>query len=376
MNAALDITLYILSALAGLVFGSFLNVVIYRLPRGEFFSNARSYCPRCKAKIRFYDNIPVFSYIFLRGKCRNCGERISVRYPLVELLNCALWVGNYAAFGMSGTTLIWDIAVSVLVVATFIDLDICEIPDSGVLLLLVLGLITFAPFGGVTWQDKLIGCVCVSVPMLVVFFFGGMGLGDVKLYFVLGLLLGWQKILIVFLVSVVTGAAAALIWLAAKRAKGKDKAYIDGDVEQKYDKIDIAENGGAECGTPVNGAKNVCISDTDGDISGADGADKTIGAADGGNAVTAYGARIADGCETAFAADKAYRNSAKNDVLTADTGKEKEDFSQEGEQDGGEEDGRGRWHAIPFGPFIAIGTLVALYGGDAIIGIYSRFLGI
>lgn len=198
---ALKVTLYVFSALAGLAIGSFLNVCIYRLPRGEFFSRARSYCPRCGAAIKAYDNIPLVSYIVLRGKCRNCGGRISFRYPLVEALTCALFVGNYAAFGTHGLTLVFDVAACALVTASFIDLDTMEIPDSAVLVLLALGLITFAPFGGVSWQDKLIGCACVSVPMFLLALFGGMGLGDVKLYFVLGLLLGWQKVLVVFFVS-------------------------------------------------------------------------------------------------------------------------------------------------------------------------------
>lgn len=219
MNAALNVTLYIFSALAGLAVGSFLNVCIYRLPRGEFFSRSRSYCPKCGAQIKAYDNIPLFSYIVLRGRCRNCKERISPRYPLVELLTCALWVGNYAAFGMDGLTLVWDIAVSVLIVAAFVDLDTFEIPDSGIVVLLILGLVTFAPFGGVSWQDKLIGCVCVSVPMLIVCLFGGMGFGDVKLYFVLGLLLGWKKILLVFLLSAVLGAVVSVAVLV-KSAPG------------------------------------------------------------------------------------------------------------------------------------------------------------
>ena len=120
---ALDVCLYILSALGGLVVGSFLNVCIYRLPRGEFFSKSRSFCPNCKSPIKGYDNIPVLSYIILRGKCRSCGERISPRYPLVELLTCALWVGNYAAFGLDGMTIVYDITVAVLIVAAVVDID-------------------------------------------------------------------------------------------------------------------------------------------------------------------------------------------------------------------------------------------------------------
>lgn len=127
---ALDVTLYILSGLLGLVFGSFLNVCIYRIPRGEFFSRKRSYCPQCGAGIKARDNIPVLSYILLKGRCRNCGRRISPRYPIVELVNCALWVGNYAAFGLSGMTLVWDVAMSVLVVAAFCDLTRWKSPTA------------------------------------------------------------------------------------------------------------------------------------------------------------------------------------------------------------------------------------------------------
>ena len=154
--AALDITLYVLSALAGFCIGSFLNVCIYRLPRGKFFSKARSFCPKCGEAIKAYDNIPLLSYVILRGKCRSCGERISPRYPLVEAMTCALFVGNYAMFGMHGLTLVWDVAACALITASFIDLDTMEIPDSAVLVLLALGLVTFAPFGGVSYVDKLI----------------------------------------------------------------------------------------------------------------------------------------------------------------------------------------------------------------------------
>lgn len=313
MNAALNVTLYIFSALAGLAVGSFLNVCIYRLPRGEFFSRSRSYCPKCGAQIKAYDNIPLFSYIVLRGRCRNCRERISPRYPLVELLTCALWVGNYAAFGMDGLTLVWDIAVSVLVVAAFVDLDTFEIPDSGILVLLILGLITFAPFGGVSWQDKLIGCVCVSVPMLIVCLFGGMGFGDVKLYFVLGLLLGWKKILLVFLVSAVLGAVVSVAVLVKKRAGKRGKNITE------------TRDGDAELAEYTSGSESFGESARDGEREGDD---------------DDAGESNEDGAE-------------KSDVVPGKKG-----------------------HEIPFGPFIAIATLVALYGGDAVISMYARILGL
>ena len=313
MNAALNVTLYIFSALAGLAVGSFLNVCIYRLPRGEFFSRSRSYCPKCGAQVKAYDNIPLFSYIVLRGRCRNCKERISPRYPLVELLTCALWVGNYAAFGMDGLTLVWDIAVSVLVVAAFVDLDTFEIPDSGIVVLLILGLVTFAPFGGVSWQDKLIGCVCVSVPMLIVCLFGGMGFGDVKLYFVLGLLLGWKKILLVFLVSAVLGAVVSVAVLVKKRVGKRGKNITE------------TRDGDAELAEYTSGSESFGESARDGEREGDDD----------------------------------------------DAGESNEDGAEESDVVPGK-----KGHEIPFGPFIAIATLVALYGGDAVISMYARILGL
>ena len=284
---ALEVTLYVFSALAGLAIGSFLNVCIYRLPRGEFFSRARSYCPRCGAAIKAYDNIPLVSYIVLRGKCHGCGGRISFRYPLVEALTCALFVGNYAAFGTHGLTLVFDVAACALITASFIDLDTMEIPDSAVLVLLALGLITFAPFGGVSWQDKLIGCACVSVPMFLLALFGGMGLGDVKLYFVLGLLLGWQKVLVVFFVSVVLGAVASVAATIVRKRRG----------EEDYD-----------------------------------------------------------------FSDEEYKRLPRGAVCA------------EGETP--QPPKKMRFHVVPFGPFIALATAVAIFGGDALIAFYARILGI
>ena len=326
---ALDVCLYILSALGGLVVGSFLNVCIYRLPRGEFFSKSRSFCPNCKSPIKAYDNIPVLSYIILRGKCRSCGERISPRYPLVELLTCALWVGNYAAFGLDGMTIVYDITVAVLIVAAFVDLDTFEIPDSGIITLLILGAITFAPFGGVSWQDKLIGCVCVSVSMLIVCLFGGMGFGDVKLYFVLGLLLGWQKILVVFLLSVVSGAVVSVVYLVIKRRKAAADDSIENSGEQDEE----------------------CCS---------------VDFSDAGRADDAKVVAVGEEREETFAEDKSEEGQASAVGEVSDVSDEDDDPLPKSK--------KGR--VVPFGPFIALATVVTLYGGDALISIYARLLGL
>ena len=326
---ALDVCLYILSALGGLVVGSFLNVCIYRLPRGEFFSKSRSFCPNCKSPIKAYDNIPVLSYIILRGKCRSCGERISPRYPLVELLTCALWVGNYAAFGLDGMTIVYDITVAVLIVAAFVDLDTFEIPDSGIVTLLILGAVTFAPFGGVSWQDKLIGCVCVSVPMLIVCLFGGMGFGDVKLYFVLGLLLGWKKILVVFLLSVVLGAAVSVIYLVIKRRKAAADESIENSGEQDEE----------------------CCS---------------VDFSDAGRADDAKVVAVGEEREETFAEDKSGEGQASAVGEVSDVSDEDDDPLPKSK----------KGSVVPFGPFIALATVVTLYVGDALISIYARLLGL
>lgn len=326
---ALDVCLYILSALGGLVVGSFLNVCIYRLPRGEFFSKSRSFCPNCKSPIKAYDNIPVLSYIILRGKCRSCGERISPRYPLVELLTCALWVGNYAAFGLDGMTIVYDITVAVLIVAAFVDLDTFEIPDSSIVTLLILGAVTFAPFGGVSWQDKLIGCVCVSVPMLIVCLFGGMGFGDVKLYFVLGLLLGWKKILVVFLLSVVLGAAVSVVYLVIKRRKAAADDSIENSGEQDEERcsVDFSDEGRAD--------------------------DEKVVA-------------VVEEREETFAEDKSEEGQASAVGEVSDVSDEDDDPLPKSK----------KGSVVPFGPFIALATVVTLYVGDALISIYARLLGL
>ena len=326
---ALDVCLYILSALGGLVVGSFLNVCIYRLPRGEFFSKSRSFCPNCKSPIKAYDNIPVLSYIILRGKCRSCGERISPRYPLVEFLTCALWVGNYAAFGLDGMTIVYDITVAVLIVAAFVDLDTFEIPDSGIVTLLILGAVTFAPFGGVSWQDKLIGCVCVSVPMLIVCLFGGMGFGDVKLYFVLGLLLGWKKILVVFLLSVVLGAAVSVVYLVIKRRKAAADDSIENSGEQDEERCSV-------------------------DFS------------DAGRADDAKVVAVGEEREETFAEDKSEEGQASAVGEVSDVSDEDDDPLPKSK----------KGSVVPFGPFIALATVVTLYVGDALISIYARLLGL
>lgn len=349
---ALTVTLYFLSALAGLAIGSFLNVVIYRLPRGNFFSKARSFCPNCGAQIKAYDNIPILSYIILRGKCRNCKAHISLRYPLIEALNCILWIVNFAVFKISYMTLIYDILVSVLIVIAMIDFDTFEIPDSSNITILLLGLITFIPISGVSWQSKLIGCVCISIPMLIIALFGGMGLGDVKLYFVLGLLFGWKKILVIFLISVVVGGIFSAIYMIVRKKKEGNETVVD-DTEDKQ----IEENAAA---SDNEGSESSDVKDAENKEN------------------------LSENPQTCEIGDDTVDNKTENaeyaDNIVGDGEKTcDENQTCDGEQnkseDCDEDDDIPKGRAIPFGPFIVMATVITIYFGDMIISAYTKLLG-
>jgi len=121
--------LYFAFIIAGLIVGSFLNVVIYRIPRKKSIIKPPSFCPVCKKKIAFYDNIPLISYAILKGKCRNCKSRIPFIYPLVEFLTAILFLTNYVLFGLSSKTILGIILCSLLIAISFIDINFRIIPN-------------------------------------------------------------------------------------------------------------------------------------------------------------------------------------------------------------------------------------------------------
>jgi leader peptidase (prepilin peptidase) / N-methyltransferase len=181
-----------LAAVMGAVFGSFLNVVAYRLPRGESLSRPRSRCPGCLTPVRPYDNVPVLSWLLLRGRCRACREPISVRYPLVEAgtgLLCALVV---LAKGLDEDALLGLVLVLLLVPVTLIDLDHRIIPNR----LILIGAIAAPALVALTQSEALLEHAVAAVAaggfflVAVLAYPRGMGEGDVKLAFVLGLFLG------------------------------------------------------------------------------------------------------------------------------------------------------------------------------------------
>ena len=202
----------IFSAFFGLAVGSFLNVCIYRIPKGTFFTEKHSYCPKCGQPLKWYDMVPVFSWIFLGGKCRNCKEKISARYPIVESLNAVLWTLSAYFIGLNANAFIYDALFSALIVMTFIDIDTKEIPNGIVVFIIILSIPLFFTAKDVVWWHRLVGAVVISVPLYVIALVtGGIGGGDIKLYFALGLVLGLYPTLVSAFIAIVSAGLIGAI---------------------------------------------------------------------------------------------------------------------------------------------------------------------
>lgn len=204
--------------LLGLLLGSFANVIILRLPKGENIATPRSRCPQCQKPVRWYDNIPIVSFILLRAKCRDCGAKISWRYPLVEFLMALLFCLVAWNVGLKWVLLEYLIFVFGLVVVTFIDLDHYIIPDVFSLPGIVIGLIGAAlnpersfwsSFAGVLMGGGFLWLIAYLY--LVLRKQEGMGGGDIKLLGWIGAVLGWQAIPFVILSSSILGSIVGLI---------------------------------------------------------------------------------------------------------------------------------------------------------------------
>jgi leader peptidase (prepilin peptidase)/N-methyltransferase len=180
------------AGVAGLLIGSFLNVVIHRLPRGESLVRPASRCPECGAPVRPYDNVPVISWLLLRGRCRSCGAQISARYPLVELLTAGLFVAVVLVKGADRDAWLGLAFVAVLVPVAFIDLDHRIIPNRILLPGAIVGAALVAAIAPDDLLEHLIAAVAAGGFLLLaaIAYPAGMGMGDVKLAAVMGLYLG------------------------------------------------------------------------------------------------------------------------------------------------------------------------------------------
>ena len=210
--------------LFGLALGSFLNVVIARIPVGGSLVHPGSACPGCSAPLVWYDNIPVLSFVALRGRCRACGMRISWRYPIVEVGTAAVLVLAWVAFGPSAEFLVACVLLPALVAMTAIDLQHQMIPDVVTLPGIPVGLVINVATGRISWLDSIIGILVGGGLFLVIILVsrGGMGGGDLKLGAMLGAFLGWKALLVALFVAIVLGGVIGAVLLATGRRGRKD----------------------------------------------------------------------------------------------------------------------------------------------------------
>lgn len=220
----------------GAITGSFLNVCIYRIPRGMSIVFPSSHCPSCDSEVRFYDNIPIISYLVLRGRCRSCRTKISPVYPLVELLNATLYAFTFSRFiGYSVAAVIaYAFFLSALVVITFIDLEHQIIPDGitlpGIPIAILLGATILPdPFSRahpLGLQSSLVGFAAggglfylIAVAGESIFRKQAMGGGDIKLMALVGGLLGWKSVIVTTFVGSLIGSAVGLLLIVLKGRK-------------------------------------------------------------------------------------------------------------------------------------------------------------
>lgn len=216
-----QLSLSILVFFTGATLGSFLNVVAYRLPRGMDFVSGRSQCPQCHIQLGPQDLVPLFSYLFLRGRCRNCGGRISLRYPLVEACTGLLFVLVVWVLGPTILAGITCLFTALLVVITLIDADTMTIPDGLVLAVGVLVIPFWLVQEGISPLERLIGFFAVSLPMLLLALAieGAFGGGDIKLMAVCGLILGVKNLVFATFVAILLGGFYSIYLLASKKSQ-------------------------------------------------------------------------------------------------------------------------------------------------------------
>ena len=219
----------VLAGILGLCVGSFLNVVIYRLPREMSLAKPSSHCTKCNYSLKWYDNIPVLSWIILGGRCRKCREPISVRYTAVELANMAFWLLSVLLFFRESPIYAVTSAIvcSALICIFFIDLEHMLIYNRFIIIIAAGGALTTFYDGYTDPIDHIIGALAGG-GVLALLYFGAMlimkreamGLADVKLVAAAGLLLGWQRLILAILIGSVVGS---IVMVAMNRVKNKEK---------------------------------------------------------------------------------------------------------------------------------------------------------
>jgi leader peptidase (prepilin peptidase)/N-methyltransferase len=221
------IPIFVVIFLFGIVIGSFLNVCIFRIPEHKTVVTERSHCMRCGYQLSWYDMVPVFSWLFLRGKCRKCKEPISPQYPIVEAANGFLYVLIFAVRGFTFESILYCLLASALLVLSVIDWRTYEIPIGINIFILVLGILRVAT-DPKNWTLYLPGFLCVSILLWLILVISkgrAIGGGDVKLMAAAGLLLGWKQIILAFLLGCILGSVIHLIRM---KVSGADRVLAMG----------------------------------------------------------------------------------------------------------------------------------------------------
>ena len=206
----------------GLIMGSFLGVIIDRLPRGESIAKGRSRCEYCDRNLSATELIPILSYVMQKGKCKNCQTKLSLRYPLLEILTGIAYLLSYLKFGLTLKLVFALSFTSILIIITFIDIDTMMIHDRFHVLIILLGILE-----AIIYKKNILNLVIaafiISLPLYVVAVVtGGMGGGDIKLMFASGLFLGIKRIIVSFVIASIVGGVYAIYTLIAKNHNRKD----------------------------------------------------------------------------------------------------------------------------------------------------------
>lgn len=211
----------------GIIIGSFLNVCIYRLPRGEEVVRTRSHCMSCGSTLKWYELFPILSYILQKGRCRHCKEKLSIQYPLVELANGLVYVFIFVRMGICVESILFCLCASTLLVIAIIDARTYEIIPGCNIIIGILGIVRLL-LDLPHWYEYIAGFFAVSVIFLLVYFItkgNGIGGGDIKLMAAAGLLLGWKNILLALAIGSITGS---VIHLSLMKIKKKDRVLAFG----------------------------------------------------------------------------------------------------------------------------------------------------
>ncbi|GGM27306.1 prepilin peptidase [Paraliobacillus quinghaiensis] len=207
----------------GSVFGSFYNVVGLRVPQNSFFQSDRSYCPRCEKTLHWYELLPIISYVIQTGKCRNCKNRISPLYPTIELSTAILFSFSYYLYGFDIDLVMALLLTSLCVIIIVSDITYMLIPNKILLVFLPILIIVRIIDPIEPWWSSLVGAAIGFILLMVIILVskGGMGAGDMKLFTLLGIVLGYKGILLTFFLSTIFGTIITILLLLTKRINRK-----------------------------------------------------------------------------------------------------------------------------------------------------------